>query len=172
MTEKYIEFVNSKKYVKILSMSEDDVIECEMNFIDKLFPLVEDKNTQSDTYNIFLSSLHNSLEFESIKDKLLKSLEFVLGILKITENGIDVEYLKLIKNKDIINILCRIIKTLMYHKLYINAHLLTFRLEKFKVHLLEKAVTYTPWVKALMESTIYMSKYDEEFKEPCLYKKY
>lgn len=139
--EDYKLFLESRRYEEFISISDEEIVATEFNFVNLLFPL---GNLSSETFVFTIRDLREDEEFEDIKNKMRRSLSMILEKFCITETGINLLMIPIIKGSQ--DIFTRIIKSLVHHDLIEEASLLTFRLSRFRYHMkLVNNLSYSPW---------------------------
>lgn len=161
----YINFLNSEEYTRYNSFTEDDAVNCQFNFVNKLFP-IDDKIVSPD--NIFplnIAELRISSDLEFIQNKMKISLRKILQHFHVRTKGNSMEYIKYFKPGA--KMFCRIITSLVYHNLISIAITLTFRLSRYRNALgLVQETSFCCWEVAYLKAITKLKEYGIEHEEP------
>lgn len=164
-TQEYIDFILSDEFLRISRYTDYQISECKYDFIDKIFP-VTDNMENSSRFIIDIVKLRNSQHFQIVKDSMIISLQIFCRFFRILETGMEEYYLtELVKFKLKI---ARIVRSLMYHELYVNAQLLCFRLIRFRLNFSDIKRPTSIWEMVYYSSITEIESHGIEYREPSI----
>lgn len=172
-TQDYLNFLHSDEFAEIMMYTDEEIAGKKFSFLDKLFPLTHNLEGD-DSFIISVTELRNSSDLVYAQKCMLMSLDLFLNFFKISDDGTDVDFLtQLVPIK---GITLRIIRSLMYHELYVNANLFAFRLEKFRLIFKNypnpNVMFKSMWELEILSCISELEYFGIEYKEPSISKKY
>lgn len=169
MTQEYLNFLKSERFQTICNYSEDEIANMKYGFFDMIFPLTYNKSGH-DTFIINIRELRMSPDFEYSKECMLKSLEIFLNFFRIKEEGVEKNFLRILTKE--VDMTIRIVKSLIYHGLYINANLFAFRLTKFRLVFRDFEDVDSIWQREMLQAIREVEDAGFSYLEPSIFKKY
>lgn len=168
-TQEYIDFILSDEFKNICNLSDRQISEMEYNFIDKIFP-VTNIMWENNHFVIDIKKLRESEHFETVQNAMYISLEIFCRFFRILETGMEENYFQeLVKFKMNVGL---ILRSLIYHGLYINAQLLCFRFSRFRIEFKDLKSPNTVWEKIFYSCVKEIEDCGLEYREPSISTKY